>query len=146
MKFVNTLVVNGETYVLQDKNAVTEDQLAETYVKFTDYADIGKSGVVKLAAGCGLYLSDNNQLYIHACTEGDIKNKTGSYRPITPKFVDAVVKYGITANKNVLTDAEKAAACGWLGTGVITGNADGTLTITLADGSKFRVNATKEEA
>ena len=40
MKFVNTLVVNGETYVLQDKNAVTEETLAETYVKLTDYADV----------------------------------------------------------------------------------------------------------
>ena len=30
MKFVNTLVVNGETYVLQDKNAVTEDKITES--------------------------------------------------------------------------------------------------------------------
>ncbi len=118
----------------------------DEYVKKTDYASSTNPGVVRVAyTQQGLYTHSDGWIAVWGANKDLINAKNSRHNPITTDMVDYAVKVGVTTNTEPLTQEEKKAACGWLGTGVITGNADSTLTILLADGSKYKVNATRED-
>lgn len=83
----------------------------------TDFATYEKAGLVKSqgeSVGIGINPT-NGGLYIAPATVDDITKKTVERKPISPANLDYAVKVGITANKETLTEEEKAAACEWLG-------------------------------
>ncbi len=85
----------------------------DDYVKNTDYATADKAGVVKV--GTGLSVGTDNKLQIQYADKNAIKNKLAYRDPLVPRFIDDIVKTGITTNQIPLTDEEKQAAKDWLG-------------------------------
>jgi hypothetical protein len=90
------------------------------YVKFTDYANTTKPGVVRTYKGFGVMTNSGGYMYIDVASKDNIekRNSLGSdydYTPLSVKTLDYAVKVGITTNTETLTDEEKASACEWLG-------------------------------
>ena len=79
-------------------------------------AQSGDYGLVKLSSdSAGINLSSSGSLQLRRATDADIAAKTQLYRPIVPGNLDLAVKTGVTTNTITLTDAEKTAACTWIG-------------------------------
>ena len=109
--------------------ALIED-LPEDYVKFTDYAQRDKKGIVQVYGGSaahGLNIIDGG-IYIVASNTSNIDKREANnnpssslnlnpnnFQPIVPATLDYAVKAGVTTNTIPLTDEEKASACDWLG-------------------------------
>lgn len=130
---------------------IVEEMLADVppqvdltgYVKNTDIATTTKLGLVR--CGEGLYISSSNgKINIQTATEANIAGKTTTGRAITPAVLDYAVKTGLCENKEAMSEAEKLAACSWLGTAVVAVRPDGVLSFTMADGSIYTVAAVKE--
>ena len=112
------------------------------YVKNTNIATTTKVGLV--ACGSGLQISSSTgKISIYPASDTYIQGKTTDSRVITPGNLDYAVKVGLCENKNTMAQAEKLAACCWLGTALITANEDGSLSLQLADGT-YRISASKE--
>lgn len=94
-------------------NKVDKTELAD-YVKNTDYANYGVTGVVSLRMSGGL-AADNGALQIYKANNNEIAEKAHSFKPLVPASVDQTVKVGITTNTIELTEEEKASAKSWLG-------------------------------
>lgn len=77
----------------------------------------GSYGVVKLGAGTGgLAINSSGNLYVVGASQGQTAAKLGNINnPVMPGQIDTAVKAGMTTNTITLTDAEKTAACGWIG-------------------------------
>ena len=77
----------------------------------------GSYGVVKLGAGTGgLAINSSGNLYVVGASQGQTAAKLGNINnPVMPGQIDTAVKAGMTTNTITLTDAEKIAACGWIG-------------------------------
>ncbi|MBQ8495097.1 MAG: hypothetical protein IJ465_05020, partial [Clostridia bacterium] len=86
------------------------------YVKNTDYASVGKCGIVKTAATYddGIYINTAGAMSLCTASTANIDDRK-TKRPITPTNLDYAVKVGITTNTNELTTDEQAAALAWLG-------------------------------
>lgn len=86
------------------------------YVKNTDYASVGKCGIVKTAATYddGIYINTAGAMSLCTASTANIDDRK-TKRPITPTNLDYAVKVGITTNTNELTTDEQAAARAWLG-------------------------------
>lgn len=85
------------------------------FVKFTDYAQYGKAGLVRPNASLGIAIGDTGDIRIQPAFRADILAKTSAYKPICADTNDYAVKVGITTNTETLTDEEKASACDWVG-------------------------------
>ena len=64
----------------------------DEYVKNTDYAGVGKFGVVSVSGSFGVLASSDGRLYISKAGNTDIDGKKDSYRPIVPANLDYAVK------------------------------------------------------
>ena len=89
----------------------------DEYVKFTDYANAKKAGVVFVRGGdTGLSMrTSDGTIQVEYASKSDISYKNRYRQPITPINLDYAVKVGITTNAETLTDDEQASACDWLG-------------------------------
>lgn len=105
-----------ETITLPSGGGVSEEILAG-YVKKTDYARGDVGGVVKVqASGAkGVNLEDNGTLYVVVAGENVVKGKSDDKYPLTSKWVDLIVKLGLTPNQLQWNDDEKTAACKTIG-------------------------------
>ena len=83
---------------------------AGEYVKFTDYATDSKAGIIKGSSTYGLGILADGMGYVISASETDIKNKTTSYRPITPNKLDYAIKLGLTTNALTWSETDKATA------------------------------------
>lgn len=107
---VDDVTVNGTSIV---SNGVADIPIA---------TQNGSYGLVKIpSASNGLYINTNGFLSIYSATPTDITNKTNSYRPIVPAYLDYAVQAAIgdrdlTISDNTMTDAQKDNAAEWLGT------------------------------
>lgn len=118
------------------------------YVKKTDYAHPDKTdaGVVAVNRIYGIStINSQGLLCISPASESEIKTKNSAYKPIAPNNLDYAIKVGLTTNTQTLTDAEKAAACEWLGVNgvemlvaTITHNEDGEISCDV-DASQIRL-------
>ena len=86
----------------------------------TEYAGEGKAGVIKTSNFNGNTVDASGSLYFYGIGGGEWKdrNKANYYvgnRVLSAKYVDNIVKYGLTDNQLTLTDEEKLAALKWLG-------------------------------
>ena len=80
----------------------------------TDYATNEKAGVVKVIPSKGISL-DNGALKIENASENLIIKKTATAYPLTPAFIDLIMKVGLTTNTETLTEEERTKALEWLG-------------------------------
>ena len=62
------------------------------YVKNTDYADVGKAGVITFATGLGLAKTSNQSLHITRANDTEIKARENRYKPIVPSNLEYAVK------------------------------------------------------
>lgn len=74
----------------------------DEYVKNTDYAGVGKTGVVAVSGSFGVLTSSDGRLYLVKASNTDIDNKTDNYRPIVPSNLD----YAVQSCTNQDLDAE----------------------------------------
>ena len=111
-------------------NADSIAQINETYVRYTDYADNGTAGVVKLstAESCGLcstIIDDKKVLSVYSPNTSEIKQRYNKC-VLVAGDLDEYIKVGITGlksqsgvetlgNQITLSDKEKASAQAWLG-------------------------------
>ena len=106
-----------------------------------------KAGIVSYNGVFGINAINNtswpNTLCINAATNPIIDKQEDIYRPITVARLSHAVKVGVTANKEHLTDEEKAAACEWLGA---PSKADITEGITVANEAKAIATEAKNTA
>ena len=89
------------------------------YVKFTDYPDTTKAGVIKTPYGntaSALYRDGHGNLLL-GNTKELISQRSGQ-RAIRNIDFDYAIRKGITTNTETLTDEEKASACDWIGSAV----------------------------
>ena len=101
-----------------DATVIIPTGTLKTLVSDTDYATPSTAGVVRTNASFGITMgwsNENDLIRIYPADEEDIKNKTSSFKPITPKNLNKAVKESVTTNDETLTDEEKATACEWLG-------------------------------
>lgn len=94
---------------------VSELSNDEGYVKDTDYAGYGKTGVVKLHKDNGILIDNNNALKLNIPTPSQLKNKANIFAVLIPSNIDSIVKYGLTDNQLDWTDEEKKSALDLLG-------------------------------
>lgn len=92
------------------------------YVKNTDYATDTKGGVVKVTSVTSGLMMLNGKLSIASVMPNDIGAKQDTYRPLTSKYVDDIVRVGVTTNIIPLSTEEKAKACEWLGVTDLVGD------------------------
>lgn len=137
---------DGKDYVLTEEDkreiagmAVDNIDLSK-YVTKEDYATDDTAGVVFTNSAAGIE-AKYGVLKLVPATEALIAKKQMQYMPIVPKTIDQAVKVGVTTNTKALTEAEKTAACGWLGAAkaadvepILTQYTE-TWTFTLEDGS-----------
>lgn len=81
----------------------------------TDYASGSKGGVVKTDGSAGIYTNSAGTLRFLSASDAEISARSSPYKPIVPANLDYAVKSGVTTNTLTMTDAEKTAACGWMG-------------------------------
>ena len=105
-------VVNTKAYI--DNYMPEIDINLDEYVKNTDYATSNAAGVIKIGAGLEINTS-TGAATIQYAKENQIENKSGYRNPLSPQFIDKIVKVGMTTNTIQLTEAEKTAAQNWLG-------------------------------
>lgn len=115
--FVQELLQTGTVQVGFFKIAALETQKidATEFVKFTDYATENKAGVVKTALYLGIGMRKDGYLFLNTAGKEAIQAKISSVLPLVPRFVDTIVKVGVTTNTETLTEEEKTSACEWLG-------------------------------
>lgn len=93
--------------------------LADNYVKNTDYAKPSVAGIVYTNDNFGLTMGwssgSEGLIRVVTATEKNIEEKTNQFRPITPTNLDYAVKTSLTTNTETLTDEEKLNAQTWLG-------------------------------
>ena len=87
----------------------------------TDYATNEKAGVVKVIPSKGISL-DNGALKIENASENLIIKKTATAYPLTPAFIDLIMKVGLTTNTETLTEEERTKALEWLGVSYLINN------------------------
>lgn len=76
----------------------------------------GKSSVIPVFYNShGLTINTAGSLSVSAANEAAVKAQSNYWNPICPRELSLAVVVGLTANKNTLTDEEKAAAMAWLG-------------------------------
>ena len=97
------------------------------YVKNTDYATSTKGGVLKVTNNSSGLLVSDGSLTVVAAKDDDLLKKYNNYKPLTSRTIDAVVKIGITTNKQSLTNEEKVSACEWLGVNDLVGDIETAL-------------------
>lgn len=108
-------LIDGQVLIWNGTNlkAVTSDQ----FVKFTDYATMTKSGVVKVHPGYGLLLGNTGILVIKKADDATIKERINNYNPIVSTNLNAAVKAALSDDNRIsdMTDEEKANARGVIG-------------------------------
>lgn len=109
------------SYILQaDLNATgsggsLDPSVLADYVKFTDYAQNGKAGLVDVRNAFGVNCDQWARLSIVKAEKTDIDTATDNYKPIVASNYKYAVKVGVTTNTETLTDEEQTSACEWLG-------------------------------
>ena len=78
-------------------------------------ASASQYGVSKVNSYRGVKMTSEGNLSTEPATIAEIEAKTQPYHVIVPATLDYAVKVGLTTNKEILTDEEKAAAQAWLG-------------------------------
>lgn len=76
----------------------------ENYVKFDDYASKTKHGVVGILNTYGIDINPDGKLYIVKASDSEIKNKSASWKPITPSNLDYAVRSVYPITKTDLTE------------------------------------------
>ncbi len=114
----NKLVDTENAWTEEEKTAARELLGA---VGNTDYANKDRVGVVKVNSNYGIYAMADGTLYTLPASQDVINQKKSTYNPIVPLTLDYAVKNSLTTNTIALTDAEKAAACAWLGVDGLVG-------------------------
>lgn len=76
----------------------------ENYVKFDDYASKTKHGVVGILNTYGIDINPDGKLYIVKASDNEIKNKSASWKPITPSNLDYAVRSVYPITKTDLTE------------------------------------------
>lgn len=133
------------------ENAWTEEEQAAARellgaVGPKDFATQSKAGLVRAYSSYGTLVNANGIMSADNRTLAQYqKDSTAMFigKGTLENIKSTYIKEGLTANTETLTPEEQAAAQTWLGIAPASANADGTLTIQLADGTKYTVNATK---
>ena len=112
-RFTEYVYINGQWEAI---GAITVQVDHSEYVKFTDYATTAKAGVAKYYSDYGISITASGYPYIVAAQNAEIDEKTSGYKSLTPKSIDHAVKVGVTTNTETLTNKEKIAVAGWIGT------------------------------
>lgn len=76
----------------------------ENYVTFNDYASKTKHGVVGILNTYGIDINPDGKLYIVKASDSEIKNKSASWKPITPSNLDYAVRSVYPITKTDLTE------------------------------------------
>lgn len=131
-KFAN---LKGETGTAEGESFLTKTEADETYIpKFTgsqtgkviykcaDIADANKTNYIALHTdGTFGYSRVNSSggytVALLGASKATITAQSNGYQPIVSSRVSDAVVVGLTANKNTLTDEQKAAVMAWLGIG-----------------------------
>ena len=116
-KYGEYIFVNGDWEKLGE---ITIEVDHSEYVKFTDYPNAGKAGVIKVSKAYGLSndYAGGGIISIHPADKDTIKAKTGTKghtNPIVPENQDYAWKVSATTNTETWTDEEKASACETIG-------------------------------
>ena len=80
------------------------------YVENTDYATANKAGVIKVNTTYGFKMNADGTMYFLNANAAETEAKATTNRPLTPKHVDYIVKYGLIDNKLEWTDEQKEKA------------------------------------
>lgn len=101
---------DDDIYVTPQKNpyvkpvtGIPPEDLAEQYVKTTDYATSSKAGIVKV--GNGLFMSGTG-IHINTAPANVIKAGSNIYAPITPSNQDTSTFYGLAKAAGDATQAQ----------------------------------------
>lgn len=87
---------------LKEATADIYSDLDNNFVQKTDYAGIGKTGVVGVASGGGITMNSAYELRIDPATNNQIETSNGAYSPITAGNASVLMSgYGIQ-NKNTI--------------------------------------------
>lgn len=104
----NLLIMISEGLVLIDKINKVVKTIApmdlDNYVTFNDYASRTKHGVVGILNTYGIDINSDGKLYIVKASDSEIKNKSASWKPITPSNLDYAVRSVYPIVQSTLTD------------------------------------------
>lgn len=102
---------NNATKITALQSNKADKAALNNYVKFTDFAEKSKGGVVCVNDANGITLNQVKELEIYGALPIMIENRNSNC-PITPKNLNTAVKAALTDSKRItgMTDSEKANA------------------------------------
>lgn len=111
-KYGEYIYVNG---TWESLSSTSIEVNLDEYVKKTDYASTNKAGVIKVSTSMGLKMNEDGSLYYLNANAAETQAKETTKRVLTPKYVDYIIKYGLTDNQLDWTDEDKQKARALLG-------------------------------
>ena len=107
--YANVLV----TRYMKPSGGIPASDLAETYVKPTDYATANTPGVVKASSNVtGIGINNEGYLFISPPTKSEIKAGTDTQHPVTPSKIKEATFYGLAQIAGDTTQSESNNAVG----------------------------------